>query len=88
MADDVLKVLVDDALERGDLHPDRRTVLQEWREDNTSDEEKEAALTDEEREAKRQEEGKESPATSERAQDDTPDVTTETKTDTRIRKGR
>jgi hypothetical protein len=54
----VLKALVDDALERSDLHPDRRTVLQEWRDQNTSEEEKESRLSDEEREEQRQEEDK------------------------------
>lgn len=59
MADDnVLKALVDETLERADVHPDRRAVLQEWRDENTSDEEKESRLTDEEREANRQDEGR------------------------------
>jgi len=47
---DALKVLVDDALSRG-VHADHGRVLTEWRKDNTSDEERRAALTDDERAA-------------------------------------
>ena len=47
---DALKVLVDDALARG-VHADHGRVLTEWRKDNTSDEERRAALTDDERAA-------------------------------------
>jgi uncharacterized protein YeaO (DUF488 family) len=47
---DALKVLVDDALSRG-VHADHERVLTEWRKDNTSDEERRAALTDDERAA-------------------------------------
>ena len=47
--DDVLKALVDEALERSP-HPDRASVLSAWREDNLTDEEREARKTDEERE--------------------------------------
>jgi hypothetical protein len=50
---DVLKALVDDALARG-VHPDQQLTLTEWREANTTDEEKQAALTDEERAAREQ----------------------------------
>jgi len=45
--DDVLKVLVDDALARG-VHADAENVLREWRKDNTTDEERDDALTDDE----------------------------------------
>jgi hypothetical protein len=47
---DALKVLVDDALARG-VHADHERVLTEWRKDNTTDEERRAALTDDERTA-------------------------------------
>jgi len=63
---DVLKALVDDALERNQ-HPDRENVLREWREENTSEEEREANLTDDERaarDAKRAEEAKSKPTAS------------------------
>jgi hypothetical protein len=79
----VLKALVDDALERSDLHPDRRTVLQEWRDDNTSEEEKESRLSDEEREEQRQEEGKKEDE--EESKDDKPPTPA---TPTSTRKGR
>jgi hypothetical protein len=46
--DDVLKVLVDDALGRG-VHPDHERTLSEWQDENLSDEEKDARLTDDER---------------------------------------
>ena len=68
----VLKVIVDDLLERN-VHPDRRAVLEEWREENTSEEEKEAALSDEERAQKEQDAGtseqEDSPATATSASD-------------------
>jgi hypothetical protein len=97
MADDqnVLKALVDEVLE-SNVHPDRRAVLEEWRENNLSDEEKEARLSDEEREERKREadatnresenDKESSPATSERANE--PDVTTTTETSTRTKKGR
>lgn len=54
--DDVLKALVDDALERPELHPDRRSALDKWRDENLTDEERESRKTDAERAAEEQEE--------------------------------
>lgn len=51
--DDVLKALVDAELARNP-HPDQGSILREWREDNTSDEERRANLTDDERAAEDQ----------------------------------
>ena len=67
-----LKTLVDDALERADLHPDRRAVLQEWRDDNTSKEEREAALTDDEREERRQQDERDAKSKREEKSDEEP----------------
>jgi hypothetical protein len=61
MAEDVTKTLVDVALATS-LHPDHRATLQEWRDANTTPEEKDAALTDDERAAnavKKEQEAKE-----------------------------
>jgi hypothetical protein len=53
--DDVLKALVDAELGRNP-HPDTAAVLSEWREDNTSEEERRAKLSDDERAAEDREE--------------------------------
>lgn len=47
---DLLKALVDNAL-GGDVHPDQRATMEAWRDQHTTDEEKERALTDDERAA-------------------------------------
>jgi hypothetical protein len=67
---EVLAALVDDALER-DPHPDRKSILAEWREDNTSEEERRDRLTDDERAAEEREE-QEREAESKRRKSDTP----------------
>jgi hypothetical protein len=45
---DVLKALVDEARSRG-VHPDHERVLGEWRDENTTDDERRANLSDDER---------------------------------------
>lgn len=62
---DLLKALADNALS-GDVHPDQRATIEAWRDQNTSDEERERALTDDERAAlaveRRNKGGTEAPA--------------------------
>jgi uncharacterized protein YggE len=56
---DALKALVDDALSRG-VHSDAQVTLGQWREEHTTDEERDAALTDDERAAKEAKQAEES----------------------------